>query len=382
MRAADRASVWLEVYVGRAAKLARLHQCHGNRTTCPGRARGQGIATRVGWGMSISISVVIGTYQRRQLLPEVLDPILADPSADEVIVVVDGSTDGSIEYLRQRAFDEPRLRPVFTPNSGEGATRQRGLEEASGDVVLFLDDDVVAGPGLVTGHREHHERLGPADDRIVLGYMPTVEPKTRNADSFTTLLYAKEYLARCEKYESSTPAGIARHIWGGNLSIPRKLALQVGMSNPDYLPSYFADREWGLRCLEVGVKADFDRSLAAEHRHYRSAEKFFHDAAMQGRGDAYLHYLHPELGPLDLERYSAGLPGGLGTIVQLGANPRVYPWLRKSLLWRVTTLGRRRQWKSQLRAAQLLRRIEQLRGCRQAIDDLSAPERHQGSHRS
>jgi len=84
-------------------------------------------------------------------------------------MAVDGSDDGSVEWLKERRRDDGRIVVLDLPNRGAGATRQAGIEAASGDVVLLLDDDVIAEPGLVGGHLRHHADLEP---KVVIGYMP------------------------------------------------------------------------------------------------------------------------------------------------------------------------------------------------------------------
>src|SRR5664280_3046591 len=93
----------------------------------------------------------------RDRLPTVLDPLLADPAIQELIVVVDGSDDGSIEWLQRTSVDHPRLQPVLRERSGGAqVARADGLERATGEVVLFLDDDVLCGDGLAAGHLARH----------------------------------------------------------------------------------------------------------------------------------------------------------------------------------------------------------------------------------
>ncbi|MDQ4142512.1 MAG: glycosyltransferase, partial [Actinomycetota bacterium] len=99
-----------------------------------------------------TVSVVVPTYNRRENLPRVLEPLLADPATTELVVVVDGSRDGSFELVEERAATEPRLKPVFIENQGVARAHQTGVERASGEVVLLLADDVIAAPGLVMGH--------------------------------------------------------------------------------------------------------------------------------------------------------------------------------------------------------------------------------------
>src|SRR4051794_27416912 len=105
------------------------------------------------------LSVVIPSYDRREALGRCLEALgrqTADPSAFEVVVVLDGSTDGSAEML---AGLRPRhaLRVERKANGGVASARNRGLELAAAPVVLFLDDDIVATPGLVEAHLRAHE---------------------------------------------------------------------------------------------------------------------------------------------------------------------------------------------------------------------------------
>jgi len=86
-----------------------------------------------------AISVVIPTYNRARLLPRALASALAQVrSGDEVIVVDDGSTDGTPAVL---AAYSDRVRSVRTVNRGAGAARNEGVRHARNPLVAFLDSD-------------------------------------------------------------------------------------------------------------------------------------------------------------------------------------------------------------------------------------------------
>ena len=70
------------------------------------------------------VSVVIPTFNRRPSLAKILNPVLEDPRTGEVVVVIDGGTDGSLEFLSEWARVEPRIRVIFQENAGEGAARR------------------------------------------------------------------------------------------------------------------------------------------------------------------------------------------------------------------------------------------------------------------
>ena len=86
-----------------------------------------------------AISVVVPTYNRARLLPRALESALPQlRPGDEVIVVDDGSTDGTEAVL---APYRGRIRYVRTANRGAGAARNRGVQEAQCPLVAFLDSD-------------------------------------------------------------------------------------------------------------------------------------------------------------------------------------------------------------------------------------------------
>lgn len=87
------------------------------------------------------VSVVITNYNYAQFLPEALDSALAQTYENiEVLVVDDGSSDGSDEILRRY---ESRVGVIHQKNQGVAAARNRGIAEAKGSLVAFLDSDDV-----------------------------------------------------------------------------------------------------------------------------------------------------------------------------------------------------------------------------------------------
>lgn len=90
----------------------------------------------------MTFSIIIPAYNAEAYLPRCLDSIFSQGYDDcEVIVVNDGSTDGTATLLEHYAAEHPNLRVLTQSNCGMATARNRGLDEATGDYVLFVDSD-------------------------------------------------------------------------------------------------------------------------------------------------------------------------------------------------------------------------------------------------
>jgi CDP-glycerol glycerophosphotransferase len=88
------------------------------------------------------ISVVVPFHNNEDLLGDCLRSIARQTHANlEVIMVDDGSTDGSVEIAKRRAADDPRFTLIRVPNGGPGYARNRGIEQATGEYLAFVDAD-------------------------------------------------------------------------------------------------------------------------------------------------------------------------------------------------------------------------------------------------
>jgi glycosyltransferase involved in cell wall biosynthesis len=102
------------------------------------------------------------TRDRQRALEECLgqlDDQVAVAGGYEIVVVDNGSSDGTGEWLRRWVATSPgRRRAVFEPVPGLSRARNRGIEAAAGDVVLFIDDDASAPRGWVAAHLAAYDR--------------------------------------------------------------------------------------------------------------------------------------------------------------------------------------------------------------------------------
>ncbi|WP_296601362.1 glycosyltransferase family 2 protein [Nocardioides sp.] len=107
------------------------------------------------------VSVVVPVYDVEAYLPAALDSVLAQThQALEVVIVDDGSTDGSGAIADQYAARDPRVRVVHTANHGLGAARNEGARHATGELLAFADSDDVVPPRAYEVMRRQQRRTG------------------------------------------------------------------------------------------------------------------------------------------------------------------------------------------------------------------------------
>jgi glycosyltransferase involved in cell wall biosynthesis len=153
---------------------------------------------------ALKLSVVIPVYNERFLVRELVERVLAVRVPGirelELVVVNDGSKDGTTEVLRQLAAEHPdRLRLFEQHNQGKGAAIRKGIAEAGGDLILFQDADLEYDPNdyarLVRPFLEdgadvvYGSRYLPSDRRRVLNHRHSLGNKFLTAMSnwFTDL---------------------------------------------------------------------------------------------------------------------------------------------------------------------------------------------------
>ena len=115
------------------------------------------------------ISVVIPTYNRLPILQKCLRALEAQRleaplKGFEVVLVDDGSTDATVAWLEAQSDDLPHVRLIQQDHGGPAQGRNRGVENARGDVIVFIDSDLVVTPSFLSCHAKalegHWQRSG------------------------------------------------------------------------------------------------------------------------------------------------------------------------------------------------------------------------------
>jgi GT2 family glycosyltransferase len=225
-----------------------------------------------------AISVVIPTFNRLSRLRVVLEAMSyqsLDHDLYEVIVVSDGSTDGTDEYLASEASSA--IVHARQQNSGPGAARTRGVDLARGRLVLFVDDDVVATPQLVERHLAAH---GESETTVVIGPM-------LDAPDFRYSPWVAWEQAKLHKQYRAMRLGVYeptfRQFFTGNASVPTALLKRAGGFDTTFRRA--EDIELSYRLDQLGANFLFDESAAAHHLAERSFDSWIAAAEAYGRND-------------------------------------------------------------------------------------------------
>ena len=100
--------------------------------------------------MNKKITVIVPVYNVESYLHECIDSILNQTFSEfELILIDDGSSDGSSELCDEYAKTDPRIRVLHQPNMGQSAARNNGVAEAKTDLVCFIDSDDMVNPTLL-----------------------------------------------------------------------------------------------------------------------------------------------------------------------------------------------------------------------------------------
>lgn len=229
------------------------------------------------------LSVIIPTMNRAGLLGACLESLIDQTMPKdqyEIIVVDDGSTDGTREVC-QAFSSRMSLKCVSIDHAGIAAAKNAGIRQAAGSIVLFADDDDLAGPELLREHETSHQQ-NPAQDIAVLGHIswaPGLEltPVMQCIGDFGYEDMQDGQIFNFEFY------------WGGLCSCKRAFLVENGVFNEGFT-SIIEDIELAYR---VGLRVLFNRHAASYMVRPITHAVFCDRCERQGRALFLFNRLHP-----------------------------------------------------------------------------------------
>lgn len=224
--------------------------------------------------MSGRVSVVIPTFNRRECLAKAIRGYLVQSAIHEIkeiLVVDDGSTDGTDGAVFALAAEAPfPLRRLYQSNRGQAAARNVGISQATGQIILFTDDDIIPTPCLLAEHLRLHDQHADIESGVV-GYVEW-SPELRPTP-FMKWLGLDGPLFDYESMRGKIEVDGFRFFYTCNLSLKAELLRQKGTFDEDFKGYGWEDIELGYRLSKGGMRLYFNpAALAYHYKHVTFAE--------------------------------------------------------------------------------------------------------------
>lgn len=208
------------------------------------------------------ISVVVPTRNRRDSLHRLLSSLRQtrglEKIALEVIVVDNGSTDGTADYLKEASAGWPALRGIFEGRAGKNLALNKGISQAGGEVLCLMDDDIVLDPGWLEALVEDYAttRYDALQPRV----LPGTDPEGKPAD-----------MSRLHEYnipvvDHGDSIRDRRGLTGVIMSFRRPVIEKAGGFD-ERLPAlaYHGDTDLSRRIREAGFSIGYTPHVVAFH---------------------------------------------------------------------------------------------------------------------
>ena len=245
----------------------------------------------------LALSVVTPTFNRKRSLKRLLaalDRQSVDTTRFEVVVVDDGSSDDTLASLNPADY-RFSLRVTSQANAGPARARNRGIDEARGQLVLFLDDDVEPSPQLIEEHLRSH--AAESEQLVVIGPLSSLPHYAQPWVAWEQAKIEEQYAAMIRGQLVPT----FRQFWTGNASLAREHLVALGGFNAEFLRG--EDVELGARLHARGLKFRFNAAASVLHYAERSLESWSKAHQSYGRLEVEIF---GQLGQAELVEVLAG----------------------------------------------------------------------------
>jgi len=278
----------------------------------------------------MKFSVVIPTYNRLATLRMVLTALGLQNDAPrfEVVIVDDGSSDGTARELEQASASGKlpfEFQFISQKNSGPGRARNRGVEMATGDYVVFIGDDTVPEERFLAEHHRTHTEHAFHPHVACLGY--TGWPRGEKVTAFMDYIndFGLQFGYELIEHETVVPFNF---FYTSNISLRREV-LRSAPFDTTFPAAAWEDIELAYRLDTQGLKIHYNALAVTRHYHPITVDSFARRQYTVGRSGAIFFEKHKELGYFlgvhELEHRA--VPSGI-EMLGLRAMARLGEWSR------------------------------------------------------
>jgi glycosyltransferase involved in cell wall biosynthesis len=216
------------------------------------------------------VSVIVPTYNGAEKLPGILKALSQQSFKDyELIVVIDGSTDNTIEILEKWQNQILSFKTITQQNKGRACVRNAGARAASGDLLIFFDDDMIPNIDCIEQHIKHHQYFS---NSILTGSQIDIE-----LPSQTDIQKYKAYLSRrwTEPILSFHQKPLDKpnlFITAANFSISKSLFIDLGGFDEQLTDA--EDFDFAIKAYKRGIALYYKNEVFAHHNDQVSCESY------------------------------------------------------------------------------------------------------------
>jgi len=236
-------------------------------------------------------SIVIPSRNNRDRLRTTLGSIAQsdfDLQQVEVIVVDDGSTDGTYEEFQNATFPY-RFTILRRSFGGQSAATNEAIRHATGTYILSLASDIIVHPSLLQEHLSWHRRFGE-EDVVVLGSLPYAPQLHVSPFMFYLVTGGWQFAYYLIKDPLNVPP---QFLYAPNFSARRSTLLAVGLFDEAF-EFGSQDTDLGIRLLKHGARIVYNKNAIGYHNHPIRFEQFFRRQEMAGASLVRLTEKHPD----------------------------------------------------------------------------------------
>ncbi len=233
-------------------------------------------------------SIVIPTYNRLPILQKCLQALEHQQhhpaiTGYEVILVDDGSTDKTIEWLENNQAKIPHVHWFCQVHQGPAAARNLGIEKAKGDTIIFIDSDLVVTETFIQSHADTLNTAQKHSDKVFTygRVINTCNFENPTAEPYKITDFSAAYFAT------------------GNVAIARHWLIEAGLFDTQFQLYGWEDLELGVRLKKLGLKLIKCPDAVGYHWHppfaVEQLSQLIEKEVQRGRMGVLFYHKHPYL---------------------------------------------------------------------------------------